>query len=592
MRIKKHAKLHTLLFLFIMLMIVLIIATLGNLSFYLYEREIIQSFAKNRQDTLFQISESVQTYREKIENLATLYKENAFIQEQARLEGDGLDQELFSKSIDELKRLVDQSLFFANLTYDLQVLCDNGLFYSSDEAYLETLLNLPKKTWFYEARKQDYDTFWQTNIPYRTDAGKKNAVSFVTLLRDADMQSVGFILVNVDERDFFQIYSRIIGDQSVIYLVDLQGQIVSHPIDTMIGRFFYQMEKFNSFFGDQKWSRIQKSGREYLFSKYLSTGSPWIVVEEIPMTLLTDPLQKTAATINLLTSLLLLFTLLFTIIFSRKISRPFEVLAGSMGSAQTGTMDVQFKEMGCYESREMATNCRTFVQRINALVEELKWKEKAKRLSELDFLQMQINPHFIYNTLFTIRCMVDMGLTKEAGDTLERFSNMLKKILRIDVPMISIQDNLDYLEDYNFIMSQRYGSLSFLYEIEPGLEQVKILKFILQPLVENSVYHGFSNGVNKDSRIHISFKRQGDGYIRIAVEDNGCGIPAEKLAVLEKGKPEREKQHIGLLNVRKELELYYEGNASMSIHSVKDEGTRIEIIVPLQQEESDAHTHS
>ncbi len=592
MRIKKHAKLHTLLFLFIMLMIVLIIATLGNLSFYLYEREIIQSFAKNRQDTLFQISESVQTYREKIENLATLYGENAFIQEQARLEGDALDQELFSTSIDELKRLIDQSLFFANLTYDLQVLCDNGLFYSSDEAYLETLLNLPKKTWFYEARKQDHDTFWQTNIPYRTDAGKKNAVSFVTLLRGADNQSIGFILINVNERDFFQIYSRIIGDQSMIYLVDLQGQIVSHPIDTMIGRFFYQMEKFNNFFGEQKWSRIQKSGKEYLFSKYLSTGSPWIVVEEIPMALLTDPLQKTANTINLLTTLLLVGTLLLTIIFSRKISRPFEVLAESMSSAQTSRMDVQFKEMGCYESREMAINCHTFVQRINALVEELKRKEKAKRLSELDFLQMQINPHFIYNTLFTIRCMVDMGLTKEAGDTLERFSNMLKKILRIDVPMISIQDNLDYLEDYNFIMSQRYGSLSFQYEIEPGLEQVKILKFILQPLVENSVYHGFSNGVNKDSSIHISFRRQGDGYICIAVEDNGCGIPAEKLAILENGKPEREKQHIGLLNVRKKLELYYEGKASMSIHSAEDKGTRIEIIVPLQQEESDAYTHS
>ncbi|NCC65058.1 MAG: hypothetical protein EOM15_10435, partial [Spirochaetia bacterium] len=204
-----------------------------------------------------------------------------------------------------------------------------------------------------------------------------------------------------------------------------------------------------------------------------------------------------------------------------------------------------------------------------------------------DFLQMQINPHFIYNTLFTIRCMVDMGLSSEASDTLQRFSNMLKKILRIEEPMISIQDNLDYLEDYNCIMSQRYGSLSFVYEIEEGLEQVKILKFILQPLVENSIYHGFSKGVDKDSRICIAFKREAQDVVKITVEDNGCGFPTEQLQNLD-----CEKQHIGLQNVRKKLDLYYEGRASMSIYSNKDVGTRIEILVPIQIGQADANTHS
>ncbi|NCC64331.1 MAG: hypothetical protein EOM15_06725 [Spirochaetia bacterium] len=587
MRRKRHAKLHTLLFLFIMLMIVLIIVTLGNLSFYLYEREIIQGFAKNRQDTLLQISDSVNSYRERIENLASLYRENAYIQEQAALESPFVEQEAFNKTIDELKTLIDQSLFFPNLSYDLQILFDNGLFYASNKAHLETLLNLPKKTWFYQARRKQHDAFWQTNIAYKTEDGKKNVVSFVTLLRDEEQQSIGFILVNVDERDFYHIYSRIIGDQSIIYLIDHQGQIVSHPIDTMIGRFFYQMEKFNSFFGNQNYSQIQKSGKEYLFSRYLSPGSPWIVVEEIPMALLTDPLKRTANTINLLTTLLLVFTLVCTIIFSRMISRPFEVLAGSMNSAQKGTMEVQFKQMGCYESRNMAVNSQKFVQRINALLGELKQKEKAKRISELDFLQMQINPHFIYNTLFTIRCMVDMNLTREASDTIQRFSNMLKKILRIEEPMISIQDNLDYLEDYNSIMSQRYGSLSFTYEIEEGLQQVKILKFILQPLVENSIYHGFANGVDKDSRIGISFKRAAQDCVKITVEDNGCGFPEEKLQTHDS-----EKQHIGLLNVQKKLELYYEGKASMHIHSIKNIGTKIEILVPIQQGKTDENTHS
>lgn len=589
---KNHLKLHTLLFLFISLMIVLIIVTLGKLSFSLFKKELIESFANSRQDTLLQISDSVQEYRNKIELISSSYANNGYILQQAGAKKDVVDLQSFRESIRDLKSQIDQSFFFSKVQYELQILCDNGLSFSSEENHLETLLSLPRTTWFYQARKQNNNTFWQPNIVFKTQEDKTNAVSLVTFIRDSQGKAIGAILVNFDERELFKIYSQIIGFQSILYLVNMNGQIVSHPTETLVGRFFYKMETFNAFFGERDWAQIKKSEEEYLFSKYLSPESPWVVVEEIPMAIITDPLHKTSTIIELLASLLLVLALIFAIVFSRKISRPFEILAESMDLAESGNLNIEFKELGCYESRNMAKNNQKFVLKITSLLEVLKIKEKEKRTSELDFLQMQINPHFMYNTLFSIRCMVDIGLKQQACDTLDRFSSMLNKVLRIDKPMISIMDNIDYLEDYNFIMSQRYGNLSFAYEMGEGIEKVKVLKFILQPLVENCVYHGFCDGVKKDSLIEISFTRTSNDCLVIHVKDNGCGISKAQLDDIFVQESENANKHIGLLNVQKKLELYYEGKASLTIHSIENEGTDIEIIVPILEEDTHEYSHS
>jgi two-component system sensor histidine kinase YesM len=573
-------------------MVVLIIATLGNLSFSLFKKELIESFANSRQDTLLQINDSVNEYRGKIELLSASYANNAYLLQQATATSDAIDLKVFRDSMKDLKQLIDQSFFFSKIQYELQILCENGLSFSSEESHLETLLNLPKTTWFYQARKQKIETYWQTNIVFKNQEEKINVVSLVTFILDEQGNSLGAILINFNERELYKIYSQIIGFQSTLYLVDKKGQIVSHPMETMVGRFFYKMETFNAFFGEKNWAQIKKSGDEYLFSKYLLPESPWIVVEEIPMAIITDPLHKTSITIELLGSLLLVLALLFAIVFSQKISRPFEILADSMNIADSGDLNIEFKELGCYESRNMAKNSQKFVLKIMSLLEALKLKEKEKRTSELDFLQMQINPHFMYNTLFSIRCMVDIGLKQQACDTLDRFSSMLNKVLRIDTPMISIMDNIDYLEDYNFIMSQRYGTLSFSYEMEEGLEKVKLLKFILQPLVENSVYHGFANGVKPESLIEISFKRLSRNILIIHVKDNGCGIPKAQLEEIFAEKQVNSHKHIGLLNVRKKLELYYEGQASLTIQSIENKGTDIEIVVPITEEDTHEYSHS
>nr|WP_246434036.1 sensor histidine kinase [Spirochaeta isovalerica] len=578
-------KLHTILSVFISLILLCIIPGVGLLSLNLFKTRTIQSYADSRRDTLLQISDSVSEHCQKIERLSLSYSSLDYIKEMAELPPGSIDQDDFRANIDRIKRENDESFFFPEIEYEIQILFMNGLSYSSDPAHLETLLKLTETLWFYEAVKYQKDFLWQSNILFKVDEKKTNVISLVTFIRDSEGKTLGAILMNLDERELYRIYSQIIGFQSTIYLVDNKGQIASHPTLSMVGRFFYDMKIFDSFFEERDWAQIVKLGNEYLFSRYRSPENPWIVVEEIPIAVITDPLQEIANSINFLTVILLSLSIIVAIFFSKRIALPFEKLSTTMEKAGKGDLTTRFEKSGYEESIKMAENSQNFIDRIKSLIDEIKVIEQQKQNSELEFLQMQINPHFIYNTLFSIRCMVDMGDNGKAGEMLDRFTNLLQKVLRLNSPMISIMDNIDYLEDYSFILSQRFGALSLKYKVDEGIGNEKILKFILQPLVENSVFHGFADGFAEDSFIGISFERKNRDYIHIAVEDNGCGMSAEQIERIFGSPKEDKNNHIGLLNVFMKLQLYYDGKASLDIDSEVGRGTSVHITVPRRGEE-------
>lgn len=584
MKLKGKLKLHTILSIFISLILLCIIPGLGKLSLTLFKTRTIESFAQSRQDTLLQISDSVSEYCSKIELLSSSYSDINYINDQAAFSEDNINIDEFRNSIDNLKAGIDKSFFFPEIEYELQILCMNGLSYSSNLDHLDTLNKLPRTIWFYQAMKDGADTLWQSNILFKSNDEKTNVISLVKFIKDSMGETNGVLLINLNERQLQRIYSQIIGFQSTIYLIDKNGQIASHPILSMVGRFFYDMEIFDSFFMDQDWAQIRKSEQEYLFSRFTSDNHPWIVVEEIPLAVIINPLVDITKTINFLTVILLLLSIIIAIFFSKRVSLPFEKLAKTMEVAGKGDFTVEFHRIGCDESYKMAESSQNFVIRIQSLIDELQVTQQDKQNSELEFLQMQINPHFIYNTLFSIRCMVDIGVNDKASEMLSRFTNMLQKVLRIKSPMITILDNIDYLEDYSYILSQRFGSLSLDYEIESGIENCQILKFILQPLVENSVFHGFADGFKEDSFIKISFKTIKLDSIEIVVRDNGCGMSEDVVAhILDNPELSREN-HIGLMNVYNKLQLYYEGEASLKINSRVGEGTDIHIIIPRIQE--------
>lgn len=578
-------KLQTILTILFAGLLILSVSVISLLSFNLYKTELVTSFANSRMDTLMQISQNIEKDQKELVIISDLFYQNDTLVDYLAASEKILSHEAFYRFVEKEKEKIDKALHYFDVNYELQVFSNNGLFYTSDLTQVETLLSFPKKQWYYYAKKNKNDSLWLTNISFNNKKEKKNMVSFVRFIQNDQTDIVGAILINLDERNLNKRYSEIVTEETNIYLVDHEGKIVTHSIESVVGRLFYNMKVFDEYFKDKNYAEIEKTGEKYLYSRYISENNPWIVVEEIPMTSITNPLKAVSQSIFIIAMAVLITGIGLSIVSAYFVSKPLAIIAKSMHKAGQGDLRITFSELGCAETRDIARECQNFVQEIQELLEDIQIKEAEKRATELSFLQMQLNPHFMYNTLFTIKCMIDMGRHAQACETLDSFTDMLKKVLQINTPMITIADNIEYLDDYIFIMKQRYGeNLTVIYDIEKGIENVYILKFMLQPIIENSIYHGFSQGIEENSEITLSIKTEGN-HILIQVKDNGCGMSLETSNKIFTNMEEKRTKHIGLYNVYKQLELYYDHKAMITIESEQGKGTTVSITVPIGDHE-------
>ena len=206
--------------------------------------------------------------------------------------------------------------------------------------------------------------------------------------------------------------------------------------------------------------------------------------------------------------------------------------------------------------------------------------EIAKKQLQILAYRNQINPHFLYNTF---ECIRDMALYYEVEDIAE-ISMALSKVFRFACKaenIVTIRQEVEYIHEYGKIIGYRFmDKIEVEVELEPGVEDKLVIKLLLQPLVENAVFHGLEQTMDGgEVYVHVGFC--GEDYLEICVEDNGCGIPEEQLqqikATLNSNKKEK---GIGIANIYQRLHLFYGENVIFDIQSKEGEGTRVRIVIP------------
>lgn len=219
--------------------------------------------------------------------------------------------------------------------------------------------------------------------------------------------------------------------------------------------------------------------------------------------------------------------------------------------------------------------------RIRSLVTEIKESERRKRAAEMGFLQAQMSPHFLYNTLFSIRCLVDMGDKGKAIGIIDAFTSILKYILSYKSEFADVSQEIKFLEDYAVLQKYRYGD-QFHLEIVCGEElyQKKILRMILEPLIENSLFHGLSD---KKDEIHVAviFEiREGD--MVITVQDDGAGFTDENYRHLnQKLRGNEQSNMIGMNNIRDRIKTTFGKRYGLSIDMNYTQGAKIIVKIPV-----------
>ncbi|CZR01874.1 two-component system, sensor histidine kinase YesM [Trichococcus flocculiformis] len=292
---------------------------------------------------------------------------------------------------------------------------------------------------------------------------------------------------------------------------------------------------------------------------------------------------------------LMLFELIIilTIIFSAKknnrfltqqIQEPLNDLIVLSEELSQGHLDYRAKEPEVAELRVVTESMNAMARNLHVLIEENAVKQFDLAQSELRVLQAQITPHFIYNTLDAILSLAEQGNSEQVKTMTYALSDFLRISLSKGQDWITIEKEIRHVEDYLTILQIRYGAmLTFAIDIPEEILQTEVLKMILQPLVENAVYHGTKH-VRRAGKVTVAATVAED-TIRFLITDNGIGMEDERLLEIQARLAQATVDDsgeggYGLYNVRKRLLLYYGNAASLQIDSTYRNGTTITVTVP------------
>ena len=251
---------------------------------------------------------------------------------------------------------------------------------------------------------------------------------------------------------------------------------------------------------------------------------------------------------------------------------------------------MEIEEGGCYEIQHLSRSVRSMVSTMRHLMDDIIRQEGQKRRGELEVLQSQINPHFLYNTLDSVIWMVEAEQRAEAIQMVTSLARFFRISLSKGKSVIPLSDELDHARHYMNIQQIRFKNrFTTRIEARPGTEELYTLKLIVQPILENAIYHGMASAED-DGLIQVTAWREEDSLV-IDVADNGLGMrPEVAAALLDEDRPEvrTSGSGIGLRNVHRRIRLTFGPEYGLTIFSEPDEGTLVRIRLPaLTREEAD-----
>ena len=374
-----------------------------------------------------------------------------------------------------------------------------------------------------------------------------------------------------------------IGDKGYVFIVDQDGNIVYHPQQQQLYNEL-QTENIDAVMNAKTDTvTVGKGEHEKIYTISRSEKTGWTVVGCMNVAELLKGSRQAQRVYVVCAAGLIVLALILSRLLARNITYPIQRLRDSMKKVQTGefpTIDLEVSSENEIGSLTKSFNVMT--HRIQELMAQNIHEQEQKRKSELKALQSQINPHFLYNTLDSIIWMAEGKKNEEVVLMTASLARLLRQSISNEDELVSIGQEAEYARSYLTIQKMRYkDKLEFQIDISPAIFGVKIIKLVLQPIIENAIYHGLKY---KDSKGFLIVRgyREGEKAV-LEVEDNGVGVDEETLShIFEKHKVNYHSNGVGVYNVQKRLKLYYGEEYGIVYKSRKNEGTRAVITIPVE----------
>ena len=427
-------------------------------------------------------------------------------------------------------------------------------------------------------------TYYYSNNGFTGNTKNTDVIIAVKVLRDfSTKEEYGVAIITMSENEFATYYASLIDSKiNKVYCVDNNGNIISTNtskyarteddkiIDLLID--YDNEEQFEADINNSKYA-VRVVNFPFMEFKLMSMIDESALMAEINF--LPPVLIFTFAISILLIGIVILLL--------RKYFTPLNVIVDHIPEIIKGDFDNPIKVNSSGEIMELADAFNYMLDGLNNYVDNVVKLESEKKLSEIHALQMQINPHFVYNTLTSIKFLMWQNKNEQAIQAMDAFIELLRNTLGSDEEYSSVQAEIDNLKNYVRIQNIRYNDkVSVSYHISEECKELEIVKMLMQPFVENVFFHAFPNQEHATINIFARIKKD---YLVIEIIDNGKGIEKEKLQLLLESDSNMKKgfSGLGIKNVNNRIKLLYGDDYGVEVSSILHQGTIITIKLPVLQ---------
>lgn len=481
----------------------------------------------------------------------------------------------FSKYLAQIVRLKSDIIKIA--VYDVET----GLCLSSSYAEERGLLyRTSDGEWFDEAISDP--TVHVFSVPY-SDTGREDyKVNISKQIKLQNGSQTGVLKIEISFQNFIELVEKSnLGEGGHITIIDPDYNIVYTSLAESGGE--NEIGVIRGIVLGTKNAFI--NGHDMTVTVETLSNTKWRICVFINADRLTQ-IERTFLTTTVLVSFgVLVLGIVMYLWVSRLITDPMKQLEMAMRKVEKSDY-FRMEEVELTASREveeLSLRFNKMMQKISELMERVITEQDAQRRSELKALQNQINPHFLYNTLDSIIWLIENNKNEEASEMVVALARLFRIGISKDKEIISVKEELEHVRNYLLIQSVRYHD-SFDYEfiVQDDALTLCTMKLILQPIVENCIYHGLKNKIDR-GKITIGAKRE-NGFLVLWVSDNGYGMRPQAIdALYHSFEDGVVSDGVGLKNIYQRVMIYYEGRANMVIESELDEGTTITIKEPVEQ---------
>ena len=486
-------------------------------------------------------------------------------------------------------------LYEANKDNLVSIACftrDGELLGAAPVGSLKKNVNITAQSWFEDASDKmenlHFSDLHVQNI-FENKSGRYYWV--VSLSRGVELtndgkMSGGILLVDMNFSGIQQLFTEVNNDgKGYVYLIGRDGEIIYHPRQNLIFSNIIQENNQTASTYDEGVHNEEFQGEQRVVVVKTVGYTGWKIVSVVSKESLFSDLNQTRM-MALLNLVLAIFLMIFVNQYvAVRITDPLKKLEKSIQGIEMKQQPVVYIG-GPPEIQHLGLTIRFMVEELQELTDKMVKEQEEKRKNELDALQSQINPHFLYNTLDSIMWMIESERYEDAVSMVQALGRLLRISLSRGKNVISVGDELQHARSYLAIQRYRYkNKFTSYFEVEPDIEQYKTIKLVIQPLIENAIYYGMEY-MDGEGEIHIrAYTREQDLYLE--VEDNGPGMPEEQVEhLLTGGEKARQKgSGIGLKNVNQRIQLYFGTQYGLEIESEPDEGTVVRIHIPKTTEE-------